>query len=210
MSLFGPSRLDKQMDKSMSKIQGLGLAPEMLQSYQQAQALGTQGIDAASRQLAIQENARGMNVALKALGGRRSVLAGIPGLSASSSDFATRLAAQNAMMQREGKMAGIQAGMQIGQTRMELEKSKAEAEYNALAAKKQRRAQLLNSVIGAVGSIAGAAVRGGALSGLGKIGSKVAQGAAEGLAQGATSSLFTNQDPAMRTSWGSNYANFRP
>jgi hypothetical protein len=161
MALFGPSRLTKQMDASMQRIQGLGIAPEMQQAYQQAQSLGTMGMDAASRQMAIQEQARGMNMAMAGLKGRRSALAGLPGLAASSSDFATRLAAQDAMMKREGKMAGIQAGMQLGQTQMELAKSKAEADYNALAAKKQARQQLLGSIIQGVGSIAGAALMGG-------------------------------------------------
>lgn len=145
----------------MGRIQSLGIAPQMQLAYQQAQSLGNVGIDAASRQLATQEQARGMNMALSGLRGRRSALAGIPGLAASSSDFAARLAAQDAMMKREGKMAGIQAGMQLGQTQMELDKSKAEADYNALAAKKQARQQLTNSIIGAVGSIAGAALMGG-------------------------------------------------
>lgn len=161
MALFGPSRLTKQMDASMQRIQNLGIAPEMQQAYQQAQSLGNMGMDAASQQLAMQEQARGMNIAFKALGSRRSALAGLPGLTASSSDFATRLAAQNAMMKREGKMAGIQTGMQLGQAQMELAKSKAEADYNALAAKKQARQQLLGSIIQGVGSIAGAALMGG-------------------------------------------------
>ena len=161
MALFGPSKLTKQMDASMARIQGLGIAPEMQQSYQQAQSLGNIGIDTASLQIAREEDARGQNAAFAALGGRRSALSGIPGLMASSGDLAKRLAAQNAMMKREGKMAGIQSGMQIGQAQMELQKSKAEADYNALSAKKQARQQLLGSIIQGVGSIAGAAIAGG-------------------------------------------------
>jgi hypothetical protein len=159
--LFGKSKLTKQMDASMARIQGLEIAPEMQQSYQQAQSLGNVGMDAASLQIAREENARGQNAAFGALGGRRSALAGIPGLMASSGDLAKRLAAQNAMMKREGKMVGIQSGMQLGQAKMELEKSKAEADYNALSAKKERRAQLMGSIIQGVGSIAGAAIGGG-------------------------------------------------
>jgi hypothetical protein len=158
MALFGPSKLTRQMDASMQRIQNLGIAPEMQQAYQQAQSLGTMGMDAASRQMAVQEQARGINMAMAGLRGRRSALAGLPGLAASSADFATRLAAQDAMMKREGRMAGIQAGMQLGQTQMELAKSKAEADYNALAAKKQARQQLTNSIISAVGNIAGSAL----------------------------------------------------
>lgn len=161
MALFGPSKLTQQMNASMGRIQSLGIAPQMQQAYQQAQSLGTMGMDAASQQLAVQEQARGMNALLSGLRGRRSALAGLPGLAASSGDFATRLAAQNAMMKREGKMAGIQAGMQLGQTQMELDKSKAEAEFNALTAKKQARQQMLGSIIQGVGAIAGAAIGGG-------------------------------------------------
>lgn len=161
MALFGPSKLTQQMNASMGRIQSLGIAPQMQQAYQQAQSLGNMGMDAASQQLAVQEQGRSVNALLGGLKSRRSALAGLPGLAASSGDFATRLAAQNAMMQREGKMAGIQAGMQLGQTQMELEKSKAEAEYNALAAKKQARQALTNSIIQGIGSIAGAALMGG-------------------------------------------------
>ncbi len=153
--LFKKSKLTRQMEDAMGRIQGITVAPEMQQAYQQSQTLANQGMDAASQQLAIQEQARGMNTALGALGGRRSALAGIPGIAASSSDFATRLASQNAMMRRENKLAGIQTGMQFGQAQMDLEKSKAEAQYNALAAKKQARQQLTNSIIGTVGNIAG-------------------------------------------------------
>jgi hypothetical protein len=154
--LFKKSKLTGQMDEAMGRIQGLDVSPEMQQAYQQSQALSNQGMDAASKQLAIQEQGRGMNTAFRALGSRRSALAGIPGLAASSGDFAMRLAAQDAMMRRENKLAGIQTGMQFGQTKMDLEKSKAEAQYNALAAKKQARQQLTNSIIGSVGQIAGA------------------------------------------------------
>lgn len=153
--LFKKSKLNQQMDDAMARIQGLGISPEMQQAYQQSQILSKQGMDLASQQMATQEQARGMNTALSALRNRRSALAGMPGLAASSSDFALRLAAQNAATRRQNELAGIQTGMQFGQTKMELEKSKAEAAYNALAAKKQARQQLTNSIIGAVGNIAG-------------------------------------------------------
>jgi hypothetical protein len=156
--LFGKSKLSQQMDASMKNIQGLSLSPEMETAYQQSQSLAGQGMDAASKQLAIQESARGMNATLGALRGKRSLLAGAPGLNASSNDLALRLAAQDAMMKRENKMAGIQTGMQFGQAKSELDKYKAEAQYNELAAKKARRAQTLGSIISGVGSIAGAAL----------------------------------------------------
>jgi hypothetical protein len=156
--LFGKSKLTKQMDASMQNIQGLSLAPEMKTAYEQSQALAGQGMDASSKQLAIQESGRGMAAGLGALRSKRSLLAGAPGLYASSNDLALRLGSQDAMMRRENKMAGIQTGMQFGQAQSELQKYKAEAQYNELAAKKARRAQTLGSIIGGVGAIAGAAL----------------------------------------------------
>ena len=155
---FKKSKLSKQIDESMKNIQGLSLSPEMQTAYQQSQALSGQGMDAASKQLAIQESGRGMAAGLSALKGKRSLLAGAPGLYASSNDLALRLAAQDAMMKRENQMAGIQTGMQFGQAKSELDKYKAEAQYNELSAKKARRAQTLGSIIQGVGSIAGAAL----------------------------------------------------
>jgi hypothetical protein len=155
---FGKSKLTRQMDEAMKNIQGLGLSPEMMAAYQQSQALAGQGMDAASKQLAMQENARTQAAGFGALRSRRSLLAGAPGLYASSNDMALRLAAQDAMIRRENQMAGIQTGMQFGQAQSELQKYKAEAQYNELAAKKARRAQTLSTILGGIGSIAGAAL----------------------------------------------------
>ena len=161
MGLFGPSKLDRQISSSMKSIQGLSLAPEMRTAYQQSQALAGQGMDASSKQLAIQEQGRGLTAGLRALKGKRSMLAGAPGLFASSNDLALRLASQDAMMRRENQMAGIQTGMQFGQAQSELERYKKEQQYNELSAKKARRAQTLGSIVGGIGAIAGAAIGAG-------------------------------------------------
>lgn len=165
MGLFGPSKLDRQMSKAMQGIQGLSLAPEMQTAYQQSQALAGQGMDASSKQLAIQESGRGLAAGLRALRGKRSLLAGAPGLYASSNDLALRLGAQDAMMRRENQMAGIQTGMQFGQAQSDLQKYKTEAVYNELSAKKARRAQTLGSIVGGIGAIAGAAIGAGGKGG---------------------------------------------
>lgn len=159
--IFGKSKLTRQMDAAMKDIQGLGLSPEMMDAYQQSQALAGQGMDAASKQLAMQENARNQAAGLGALRSKRSLLAGAPGLYQSSNDAALRLAAQDAMIRRENKLAGIQTGMQFGQAQSDLQKYKTEALYNELSAKKARRAQTLGSILGGIGSIAGAALAGG-------------------------------------------------
>jgi len=202
MGLFGPSKLDKQISSSMRGIQGLNLAPEMRTAYQQSQALAGQGMDAASRQLAIQESGRGMAAGLGALRSKRSLFAGAPGLYASSNDLALRLASQDAMMKRENQMAGIQTGMQFGQAQTELERYKAEQKYNELAAKKARRAQMLSGIIGAVGGIAGAALTGGASAAgggsfLGGLFKSAAGGAAQGLGSAAASSFVAPKLPRL-------------
>jgi hypothetical protein len=158
MGLFGPSKLDKQISNSMSGIQGMQLAPEMRAAYNQSQMLSNQGMDAASKQLAIQQQSRNMNALTSQAKSKRSFLAAAPGLYQSSGDFALRLAADDAMMRRENQMAGIQMGMQFGQAQNELQRYQAEAQYNELAAKKARRAQTLNSAFSLVGAIGGAAL----------------------------------------------------
>lgn len=160
--IFGKSKLTRQMDEAMKNIQGLGLSPEMMDAYQKSQALAGQGMDAASKQLAMQQNARNQAAGLGALRSKRSLLAGAPGLYASSNDAALRLAAQDAMIRRENQMAGIQTGMQFGQAQTDLQKYKTEALYNELAAKKARRAQTFSTILGGIGSIAGAALMPGA------------------------------------------------
>lgn len=147
----------KQLEQQgMQNLMNLDMAPESQAAYQQSQELANQGMDAASQQMAIQENARGMNVALKALGGRRSALAGVPGLAASSSDFATRLAAQNAMMKQQNKSQAIQTGMQYGAQRTALQQAKNEALINKGVAERSRLNQTLTTAITGGAQIAGA------------------------------------------------------
>ena len=167
MGLFGPSKLDKQMSNAMNNIQGISLAPEMRAAYNQSQMLANQGMDAASKQLAIQQQSRSINALTSAAKGKRSFLAAAPGLYQSSGDFALRLAADDAMTRRETQMAGIQMGMQFGQAQSELDRYKAEAKFNELSAKKARRAQTLSGILSAAGAIGGAML--GNPSGLGGI-----------------------------------------
>ena len=160
-SIFGKSKLTRQMEEAMKNIQGLGLSPEMMDAYQKSQALAGQGMDAASRQMAIQQQARGQNALASQARSKRSFLASAPGLLQSSSDFALRLAADDAMIRRENQLAGIQTGMQFGQAQSDLQKYKAEAVYNELSAKKARRAQTLSGLMSFGGQVLGAALAGG-------------------------------------------------
>ena len=97
-----------------------------------------------------------MSTALSALGSRRSALAAIPGLNASSSDFALRLAAQNAMMKQQNRAQAIQTGMQFGAQRTALQQAKNEALINKGVAERSRLNQTLTSAITGGAQIAGA------------------------------------------------------
>jgi uncharacterized protein YaaQ len=148
----------KQMEQQgMQNLMNMELAPESQQAYQQSQALAGQGLDEASRSMAIQENARMMNMGLRAAGSRRSALAALAGFN--SNDFATRLAAQNAMMKRDNMMQAIQTGMQFGGQRTALQQAKNEALINKGVAERSRLNQTLSSVISG-GAQIGAALLG--------------------------------------------------
>jgi hypothetical protein len=159
------SKLTRQMDSAMRNIQGQQLAPEMTAAYQQAMQMGRQGMSDTSQQLAIQNQNRGISAMFRNASAQRGRLASMGGLSSSMNDFSLGLAKQNEDLMREGQKLGIQTGMQVGEAQNELTRYKNEAAYNELAAKKERRAKMLNGIVGAVGSIAGAALTGGLSAG---------------------------------------------
>jgi len=154
-------RAAKAMEnQGLQNLMNMDMTPEQQQALAQSNAMANQGMDAASIQLATQEQARGMNMAFKALGSRRSALAGIPGLAVSSSDFATRLAAQNAMMKRENQLSNIGLNMQYGQQANALTQMKNEALINKGTADRNRLNQTVTGALNAVGSIAGSLIGG--------------------------------------------------
>jgi hypothetical protein len=144
-----------QMD-ALGKLGAMEMAPESQVAYQQSQQMANQGMDAASRQLAIQESARGQNANISALRSKRSLLAGAPGLNVSSNDFALRLAAQDAMTRRENKMSAIQTGMQFGGQKTALDQYKNEQFLNYYLGKQASANSALTGALNAVGSLAGA------------------------------------------------------
>jgi hypothetical protein len=147
----------KQMEEQgMQNLMNMDMTPEQQQALAQSNAMANQGMDAASQQLATQEQARGMSTALRALGTRRSALAGIPGLAASSSDFALRLAAQNAMMKRENQMSNIGLKMQYGRDVLGLQQMKNEALINKAVAERSRLNQTMSTAIQGAAQVAGA------------------------------------------------------
>lgn len=104
-SLFsGKKRLaSRELKKNFDASQAAGINKGYYDVLGQQAARANQGLGGASLGLARMEQGRAMAAQLGALGGRRSALAGLPGLGISSNDFATRLAASNEMAQRQNQ-----------------------------------------------------------------------------------------------------------
>jgi hypothetical protein len=106
-SLFsGKARqASREMKKTFDLSQAAGINKGYYDVLGQQAGRANQGMGGASLGLARMEQGRAMAAQLGALGGRRSALAGLPGLGISSSDFALRLAASNEMAQRQNQAA---------------------------------------------------------------------------------------------------------
>lgn len=159
------ARAKQQEQQGMQNLMNMEMAPEQQQALTQSNAMANQGMDAASLQIAREENARGQNAAFAALAGRRSALSSIPGLMVSSGDFAKRLAASNAMMKRENQVSNIGLKMQYGQQANALQQMKNEALINQATAERNRLNQTLSGALTAAGQIAGVALGGGGKKG---------------------------------------------
>jgi len=165
---FGKNVLDKSKQeledakagqkRALSDIQSMQMSPESQIAYQQSQMMANQGMDAASKQMAIQEQGRGMGAAIGALGSRRSALAGISGLATSSSDFALKLAAQNAATKQQNMLAGIQTGLQFGGQKMALDQYKTEQLMNYNLGREASINKAKTGVLSGIGSVAGSLI----------------------------------------------------
>lgn len=151
------ARAKQQEQQGMQNLMNMEMAPEQQQALTQSNAMANQGMDAASLQIAREENARAQNAQFSALGGRRSALSSIPGLMVSSGDFAKRLAASNAMMRSQNQLSNIGFKMQYGQQANALQQMKNEALINQGVSERNRLNQTLSSALTAAGNIAGAA-----------------------------------------------------
>jgi hypothetical protein len=178
--LLGKNALDKSKQeledakagqkRALSDIQSMQMSPESQIAYQQSQMMANQGMDAASQQLATQEQARGMSTAFRALGSRRSALAGISGLATSSSDFALKLAAQNAATRQQNMLAGIQTGLQFGGQKMALDQYKTEQLMNYNLGREAAINKSKTGVLSGIGSVAGSLIgAAGQAGGFGKL-----------------------------------------
>lgn len=114
-SIFsGKKRLaSRELKKAFDESQAAGINKGYYDVLGQQAARANQGMGGASLGLARMEQGRAQAAQLGALGGRRSALAGLPGLAISSNDFATRLAASNEMAQRQNQQAYEQTQMQV-------------------------------------------------------------------------------------------------
>lgn len=155
------ARAKQQEQQGMQNLMNMEMAPEQQQALAQSNVMANQGMDAASLQIAREENARAQNAQFSALSGKRALLSAMPGLSISSGDFAKRLAASNAMMRSQNQLSNIGLKMQYGQQANALQMSKNEALINQGTAERSRLNQTLSSALSAAGSIAGAAIGGG-------------------------------------------------
>lgn len=144
--------------RALSDIQSMQMSPESQLAYQQSQTLANQGMGAASREIAMQEQARGANTAINALNTRRSAIAGLPGIAASSSDFALRLAAQNTATRQQNMLSAIQAGLQFGNQKTALDQYKTEQLMNYNLGRETAINRTRSGVLSGIGSVAGSLI----------------------------------------------------
>ena len=156
LGLFGKSRLDKESDRAMANIQAMQLDPSLNQAYQMSQGMANQGLDAASKQMAIQEANRGVTAGLSGLRRVRGGQSQVNKLASGLGDFGLGLASKNADMLRQNRQFAIQSGMQYGQMATDLDKSKREAAFNKISTEQNRRSQEASGLMSAIGSIGGA------------------------------------------------------
>lgn len=165
---FGKNVLDKSKQeledakagqkRALSDIQSMQMSPESQIAYQQSQMMANQGMDAASKQMAIQEQARAQSAQLGAFNTKRSALAALPGLAASSSDFALRLAAQNAATRQQNMLSGIQTGLQFGGQKMALDQYKTEQLMNYNLGREANINKAKTGALSGIGSVAGSLI----------------------------------------------------
>lgn len=165
---FGKNVLDKSKQeledakagqkRALSDIQSMQMSPESQIAYQQSQMMANQGMDAASKQMAIQEQARAQSAQLGAFNTKRSALAALPGLAASSSDFALRLAAQNAATRQQNMLSGIQTGLQFGNQKTALDQYKTEQLMNYNLGREANINKTKTGLLSGIGSVAGSLI----------------------------------------------------
>lgn len=138
--------------KALANIGAMQMSPESQAAYQASQNLMKQGMGEASRQMAIQENARGFNAGMR-MSGIKNKLGMLSAFN--SNDFATRLAAENERQRQQNIYAGIQTGLQFGAQKTALDQYKNEQFLNYYLGKQASVNNTLTGALNAVGQIGG-------------------------------------------------------
>lgn len=153
-SLFsGKKRLaSRELKKGFEASQRADIDKGYYDVLGQQAARANQGMGGASLGLARMEQGRAMAAQLGALGGRRSALAGLPGLGISSNDFALRLAASNEMAQRQNQAAYEGTQMQVAALRDANAQRKRDELAQYWGAQRQESDQSISSALAGLGA----------------------------------------------------------
>jgi len=162
-SLFsGKARqASRELKKAFEESQATGINKGYYDVLGQQQARANQGMGGASLGLARMEQGRAMASQLGALGGRRSALAGLPGLGISSNDFALRLAASNEMAQKQNQQLAEQTQMQVAGLEDENWQRKMNERNAYWGNRKAESDASISSAIQGIGQAVGAGIQAG-------------------------------------------------
>jgi hypothetical protein len=158
-SLFsGKKRLaSRELKKNFDASQAAGINKGYYDVLGQQAARANQGMGGASLGLARMEQGRAMAAQLGALGGRRSALAGLPGLGISSNDFALRLAASNEMAQRQNQAAYEGTQLQVAGLEDQNAQRKRDEAASYWGAQRQESDQSISSAVEGISKALGTA-----------------------------------------------------
>ncbi len=153
-SLFsGKKRLaSRMMKQNFDASQKADIDKGFYDVQAQQAARANQGLSGATLGLARMEQGRAMAAQLGALGGRRSALAGLPGLGISSNDFALRLAASNEMAQRQNQAAYEGTQLQVAGLRDANAQRKRDEAASYWGAQRQESDQSISSALAGLGA----------------------------------------------------------
>ena len=162
-SIFsGKKRLaSRELKKSFDASQAAGINQGYYDVLNQQRARANQGLGEASLGLARMEQGRAMSAQLGALGGRRSTLAGLPGLAVSSSDFAARLAASNEMARRQNQALYEGTQLQVAGLEDANAQRKRDEAASYWGAQRQESDASVSNAIQGIGQAVGAGIQAG-------------------------------------------------
>lgn len=144
----------KQMEEQgMQNLMNMEMTPEQQQALAQSNTMANQGLDAASVQMAAQEQGRGVNALLRAGGLQRGKLSLAGGLGDQLNKFSLDLASRNAAIKRENQLSNIGLKMQYGKDVLGLQQMKNEALINKGVAERNRLNQTLTNAATAAANI---------------------------------------------------------